>query len=455
MNENTRRTPPYSAEAEMAVLGGVLLRNEALDLVRDLLDVDDFHQPAHQRIFRACCGLYDRGENVDPVTLRNELQALELLPDSGGAPYIERLLDEVHTTANIEQYARIVAEKALLRRMLGATHEIQGMIFDNRGDDGAPLAAEQILDRSQQAVFAVARETVRSPYEALDEVIHHALDYANQRLLSGDALAGHPTGFADLDARTSGLQAGQLIIVAARPGMGKTSLALNIGVHVALRRKLPVLLFSLEMSAVQIGLRILCSESTVPLQRIVEGRLGDPELHKLVDAAARLDEAPLFLDDGGAININTIRAKARRLKAERGALGLVIVDYLQLIRGVKDYEIREREIAELSRGLKLLAKELECPVMALSQLNRQVEGREDKRPRPSDLRESGALEQDADLILFLYRHGAYDESTAEPNRVEVIIGKHRNGPTGMTELTFRDELARFENYHNDRGNRNG
>jgi replicative DNA helicase len=446
-----RRAPPHSVEAEMAVLGGVLLHNEALDQVRDLLEVDDFYQPAHQRLFRACCILYDRGDPIDPITLRNELKLLGLLDEIGGAAYLERLLDEVHTTANIEQYARIVAEKALLRRMLGATHEIQGMIIDGRADDGTPLETDQIVDRSQQIVFDVARETVRSPYESLEQVINESMDYLSARMKSADALAGYTTGFPDLDDKTNGVKGGELIIVAARPGMGKTSLALNIGMNLTLHEKLPVLMFSLEMNAVQIGLRILCSQSGVPIARVMKGQLGEPDMKQLTDAASRILEAAFYLDDSGAVNINTIRAKARRLRAEKGSLGLVIVDYIQMIRSARSYDSREREIADLSRHLKLLAKELECPVMALSQLNRQLESREDKRPRPSDLRESGSLEQDADLILFLYRDSVYNDAAEEPNKTELIIGKQRSGPTGTVPLSFRDEITRFDSYESHGG----
>jgi replicative DNA helicase len=446
-----RRVPPHSAEAEMAVLGGVLFRNEALDQVRDLLEADDFYQPAHQRLFVACCGLYDRGDVIDPITLRNELKTLGQLDEVGGAPYIERLLEEVHTIANVEQYARIVAEKALLRRMLGATHEIQGMIFDGQADDGATLDPEQIVDRSQQKIFDVARDTVRSPYEALEDVIHQSLKYVDERMTSGGKLAGYSTGFPDLDDKTNGLKPGELILLAARPAMGKTSLALNVGVNLALTERLPVLMFSLEMNAVQIGLRLLCSQSGVPLHRVLKGQIPDAEYKKLASSAGVLGETAFYLDDSGGVNVNTIRSKARRLKADKGNLGLIVIDYIQMIGSARRFESREREIADLSRHLKLLAKELDCPVMALSQLNRALESRPDKRPRPSDLRESGSLEQDADVILFLYRDSVYwgdeeKEDRTDPNETELIIGKQRSGPTGTIKLTFRDEITRFESY---------
>jgi replicative DNA helicase len=452
-----RRTPPNSLEAEMAVLGGVLLRNDALDQVRDLLDVDDFYQPSHQRLFQTFCALYDRGDAIDPLTVRDELRQRGQFEELGGSAYLERLLDEVHTTANIEQYARIVAEKALLRQLLSATYEVQGMVFEARADDGTRLDVEQILDRSQHKIFDVARETVRSPYEALEKIVGDTLKYVDQRMTARGSLAGYSTGFVDLDDRTNGLKPGELIILAARPAMGKTSLALNVGLNLAVGERLPVLMFSLEMNAVQIGLRLLCSAAEISLSRVLKGQVTDAEYPKLAKAAQDLHEAPFYLDDSGGVNINSIRAKARRLKAEKGNLGLIVIDYIQMMRAVRTYESREREIAELSRNLKLLAKELDCPVLALSQLNRQLENRPDKRPRPSDLRESGSLEQDADVILFLYRDSAYwteEEKQAaaqelearEPNKTELIIGKQRSGPTDTVMLTFRGEITRFEDY---------
>ena len=446
-----RKTPPNSLEAEMAVLGGVLLRNDALDLVRDLLDPVDFYHPQHQRLFLASCAIYDRGESIDPVTLRNELKGRNWLDEVGGAAYLEKLLDEVHTTANIEQYARIVADKALLRRMLNASYEIQSMVHEGRADDGETLEVEQIIDRSQQRIFEVARETVRSPYESLGDIIFQSMKFVDERITSQGSLAGYSTGFADLDDKTNGFKPGELILLAARPAMGKTSLALNIGLNLAMQERLPVLMFSLEMNAVQIGLRLLSSFGQVSISRIFKGQLSDAEHKTLADACGYLNEVPFYLDDSSGINPNTIRAKARRLKADQGKLGLIIIDYIQMLQGVKQLESREREIAAISRSFKMIAKELECPVLALSQLNRALENRPDKRPRPSDLRESGSLEQDADLILFLYRDWVYKtdeerEEMLEPNKTELIIGKQRSGPTDTIFLTFRGELTRFDGY---------
>jgi len=441
-----RRVPPNSPEAEIALLGGILLRNEALDQVRDLLEAEDFYAPAHQKIYLAVIALYDRGENIDPITLRNALKDRGWLEDVGGPPTLEKLLDEVHTTANIEQYARIVAEKALLRRMLNSTLEIQGMIYESRDDRGEALNTEQIVDRSQQKIFDVARDTVKSPFESLEDIIHDSLKFVDQRMTSQGSLAGYSTGFADLDDATNGFKPGELILLAARPAMGKTSLGLNVALNLGLSEKLPVLMFSLEMSAVQIGLRLLCSFSRVPLRNIFKGQVTDGEYQILADAAGVLSEVPFFVDDSGGTTISSIRAKARRLKAEKGGLGLIVLDYIQLIAAAGRFESREREISALSRSLKMLAKEMDVPVLAISQLNRQLESRPDKRPRPSDLRESGSLEQDADLILFLYRDSVYNPDAEEPNKTELIIGKQRSGPTKTLELTFLDTITRFEDY---------
>ena len=439
-----RKVPPNSPEAEMAVLGGILLRNQALDQVRDILDPQDFYQAAHQHIFRAAVMLYDRNEPIDPITLRNELKTAGHLDQIGGPAYINRLLDEVHTTANIEEYAVIVGEKALLRRMLDATHQIQGMIFDQRGEQGETMDVAQLLDQSQSMVFEVSRESVRSPYESLEDVIQESLDFADERVNSERMLAGYSTGYPDLDEKTNGFKPGELLIMAARPAMGKTSLALNIATNIALIESKPVLIFSLEMSTVQIGLRMLCSHAKVMLSKIFRGEANEAEMGRLSKSAGILSNPPIYVDDSGGTNINTIRAKARRLKAEKGELGLIVIDYIQLMGSPRHYDSREREISTMSRNLKLMAKDLEVPVLALSQLNRQLEGREDKRPRPSDLRESGSLEQDADMIVFIYRDVVYHPDTDDPDVAEIIIGKQRSGPTGTLKMAFRGEYTRFE-----------
>lgn len=441
-----RRVPPHSLEAEMAVLGGILLRNEALDQVRDLLAPEDFYIAAHQYIFRATITLYDRGDPIDPITLRNELKAMSRLDDIGGTSYINRLLEEVHTTANIGDYTRIVAENALLRRMLNTTYEIQGMVFDQRSDEGEMLEVGEVLDRSQHIVFEVARESVRTPYESLEEVINESLSFIDERMTSDSALAGHSTGYADLDNQTNGFKPGELIILAARPAMGKTSLALNIATNIAILENLPVLFFSLEMSSVQIGLRLMCSHAKVHISKVLKGEANEEEYARLSKSAGVLAELPIYIEDSGGTNMNSIRAKARRLKAEKGGLGLVVIDYMQLLASVRHYDSREREIATMSRSFKVLAKDLEVPVMALSQLNRQLESREDKRPRPSDLRESGSLEQDADMVMFVYRDVIYHPETEDPDLAELIIGKQRSGPTGTLKMVFLGEYTRFEQY---------
>jgi replicative DNA helicase len=332
--------------------------------------------------------------------------------------------------------------------LLGATHEIQGMVFDARSDDGEMLDVEDVLDRSQAKVFEVARESVQSPYQSLEQVIVESMEYVQKRMDSQGTLAGYSTGFSDLDEKTNGLRPGELVLVAARPAMGKTSLALNIATHIAMFEKLPVLVFSLEMSAPQIGLRLLCGQSRVNLSSVLKGTTGETDYQRLAEASQLLAEIPLYLDDSGGTNVNSIRAKARRLKAEKGALGMVVIDYIQLMAATRFFDSREREVSAMSRALKMLAKDLDCPVMALSQLNRLLETRpvDQRRPRPSDLRESGSLEQDADMILFIYRDVIYNEATEEPDVAEVIIGKHRSGPTGMVKLSFIGEYTRFEQY---------
>ncbi len=443
-----RQVPPHDPPAEVGVLGGALLRNESIDQVRDVLDPEDFYLPAHQRLFVAICALYDRNEPIDPVTLRNELKTRGWLEEVGGPAYILRLTDEVHTTANIEHHARIVAEKALLRRLLDATYEIQGMVFDARSDDGETLDVEDVLDRSQAKVFEVARDSVRTPYQSLEQVILESMEYVQTRMDSQGTLAGYSTGFADLDDITNGLRPGELIILAARPAMGKTSLALNIATHVALFEKKPVLVFSLEMSAAQIGLRLLCGQARVNLTAVLKGTTGEADYQRLAESSQLLAEVPLYLDDSGGTNVNTIRAKARRLKAEKGDLGMIVVDYIQLLAATRFMDSREREISAMSRALKMLAKDLDCPVVALSQLNRALETRpaDQRRPRPSDLRESGSLEQDADMIAFIYRDVVYNPETEERDVAEVIIAKHRSGPTGTVKLAFIGEYTRFEQY---------
>jgi replicative DNA helicase len=448
-----RRVPPNSQTAEVAVLGGILLRQDSLDLVRDQLEVDDFYTPAHQKIFLALCGLHDRGAAIDPVTLRNELTDRGRLDEVGGADYLDRIQDEVYTAANIEHHALIVANKAVLRRLLDATHTIQGLVFDGRGaSDDDDLGAEQIIDRSQQLVFDIARDKVAAPYLSLEAVIGEALEYVDERNQAGGDLAGYTTGFPDLDRITNGLKPNELVILAARPAMGKTSLALNIATNLALHEKKSVLFFSLEMGAVQIGLRLLTSLAGVPADNVMKGRLTDEDYSNISQAAGLLGELPFFVDDLSGTNINTIRAKSRRLRAERGELGLIVVDYLQLMNTTRPRDSREQQIADISRNLKFLAKDVSCPVLALAQLSRKPEERDNKRPRLSDLRESGSLEQDADMVMFIYRDSAYhDEAKAgephpEPRKSELIVAKNRSGMADTVNLTFNGEFTRFDSY---------
>ncbi|MDP8222144.1 MAG: replicative DNA helicase [Candidatus Lernaella stagnicola] len=453
-----RRVPPNSETAEVAVLGGILFQQDKIDVVRDFVSPGDFYSPRHQKIFDVQCTLREKNLPIDPVTLKNALAERGMLDEIGGVEYIDRIEEEVYTAANIAHYATIVAEKALLRRLLAVTQSIQGTIFEGRSEDEETLDTLQIVDQAQRLVFDVTRERVGSPYESLEHVISDALRYVDERAEHGGGLAGLASGFADLDRLTNGFKPGELVIVAARPAMGKTSLALNVALNMAVAERKPVLFFSLEMSAIQLGLRLLTSWARIPADRVHKSKLSDQDYTQIANAAGELGELPLFVDDSAGTNVNTIKAKARRLRADKGDIAMIVVDYLQIMTSARRIDSREQQIAEISRSLKAIAKELECPVMALAQLNRALESRDNKRPRLSDLRESGALEQDADIVMFLYREAVYwtkdqlQDDRAKPgndqkeNVTELIIGKNRMGQTGLLGLYFHREYTRFESY---------
>jgi len=438
-----RRVPPNDVASEMAVLGGILMRNESIDIARDLLQPEDFYHPAHQRLFIALCELFDKQETIDPVTLRSHLKAKDWLEEIGGAAYIQRLLDEVHTTANIESYARTIAHKSMLRKLINGCFEVEGMAFDQKDEKGELLETADILNRAQSLIMGIDIKELQSPQESVGEILQQTLAMIDERQTSTQ-LIGEPTGFTDLDEITNGFKEQEMILVAARPSMGKTALALEIAKTIAIRK--PVMLFSLEMGNTQIGSRLICSEARVNLAKILKGRTTEIEMQQIADASGLLAERKIFVSDRTDENISSIRSKARRLKLEHGELGAIIIDYIQLMEGVGRFESREREIASISRGMKKMAKELDCPVLALSQLNRLVEKREDKRPMLSDLRESGALENDADLAIFLYRDVVYHPECEDPIKCELLIRKNRNGPTGIVNLAFIGEYTRFENY---------
>lgn len=436
-----RRLPPQNLDAEKAVLGGVLLKNSVLFSLIDLVSEDDFYSPVHKIIFRGFLDLSRKNSAIDMLTLADELSKAGSLEEVGGPLYLAELAQSTVGAANAMHHARIVREKSVQRRLIGAATDIITRCFEATQD------VNQLLDESEQAIFSIAdAKTVRGVKSSKD-LVAAVFEQIEQRMENKELVTGVPTGYYQFDEYTAGLQPSDLIIVAGRPSMGKTAFALNVAMRASAMHGVPTAVFSLEMSMEQLMQRMLCSWAKVDLSRLRRGRLDDGDWSRLYEAANNLSPAPIFIDDTAALTTMELRARCRRLKAEHG-LGLVVVDYLQLMRASRHIDSREQEISDISRSLKALAKELHLPVVALSQLNRKVEERGDKRPMMSDLRESGAIEQDADVIIFLYRAAAYkrkEELTPEDNVAEVIIGKQRNGPTGMVKLTFFKEYTAFEN----------
>lgn len=432
------RVPPQALEAECAVLGAMLLDGRAISRALEILDESSFYRPAHRRIFSALITLWERKEDaIDAVALSEELRRLKEFDSVGGATYLAGLLDSVATTANVEYHAKIVQEKAILRKLIEVSTEIASGAYDARED------AADLLDRAERAMFSISDARVRKGFIQVRELISPAIKRIEKLYEEKKPVTGIETGFVDLDKLTSGFQDGDLIIIAGRPSMGKTSLAMNMAAHVALRNKQTVGIFSLEMSMEQLLLRILCSEARVSAHRLRTGYLRDKEWPLLITAAGELAEAPLYIDDTPAMSVLEMRAKARRLKSEAN-LSLLVVDYMQLMQGVGRQESRQQEISEISRSLKALAKELKIPVVALSQLSRAVESRSDHRPMLSDLRESGAIEQDADVVAFVYREEHYKRTDENEGLGEIILGKQRNGPVGVAKVAFIAEYTRFE-----------
>jgi replicative DNA helicase len=439
------RAPPYSAEAELAVLGGMLIDADALTRAIEIVDDSMFYREGNRRTFRAMVRIFERGDVIDAVTLAEELRTAGDVEAVGGMSFLSSLLDAVPTAANIEYHARIVREKAVLRRLIEAATAIIQETYSAHSD------LEDLLDHAEQKIFEVAQTHDRKGFVWIKEILWPTFERIEALQNSDSAVTGVPSGFGDLDELTAGFQPSDLIIVAARPSMGKTAFTLNIAQHAAITAKTPVAFFSLEMSKEQLVQRVLCAEARVDASRLRRGRLLDDEYARLATAAGYLNTAPIYIDDTPGISVLEMRAKARRLKSDRPDLALVIVDYLQLMVGKGKTENRQQEVSEISRGLKALAKELNIPVVALSQLSRAVEQRPDKRPMMSDLRESGAIEQDADVIMFLYRpeyyYGPVDkDGNSLEGRAEVIIGKQRNGATGKIDLMFMKEFTRFENF---------
>ena len=440
IDTSLHRLPPQNLEAEQSILGGILLDNHALDSVLEILIHKDFYNESHRKIFATIVELSDRNEPIDLITLSNILKDKKQLDQVGGMAYLASLVDNVPSAANIAYYAKIVKEKAILRHLIGTATEILTKSYDT----GA--AVDEVLDEAEHAIFEISENKIRPAFYPIKNIIKDSFKTIEKLFERKDLITGVPTGFAKIDDLTSGLQKSELIIVAGRPSMGKTAFALNIAQHAAMEAGIHVAIFSLEMSKEQLAMRMLSSEARVDSQRLRKGFLGETDWPKLTTAAGRLSEAPLFIDDTPAITVLEMKAKSRRLKAESG-LGLIILDYLQLMRSGSFKDSREQEISEISRSLKALAKELNVPIVALSQLNRKVEDRTNRRPQMADLRESGAIEQDADVIAFIYRDEVYNKSEDNPEKglAEVIIGKQRNGPTGMAKLAFLEKYTCFEN----------
>jgi replicative DNA helicase len=438
------KLPPHSLEAEQSILGGLLLDNDAADRIGDLISEDDFYSDAHRVIYRHVLALAADGKPVDVVTLSEALGQVQKLDYVGGLAYLGALVANVPSAANIRHYAQIVRERSILRQLAATAGEIADSAFNPLGRN-----ARMVLDEAEAKVLHIAEQGSRGQrtFQPLKDLLVSAVDRI-EMLYNRDNpsdVTGVATGFVDLDKETAGLQPGDLVIVAGRPSMGKTALALNIGEHVAIDLKLPVVVFSMEMGASQLAMRMIGSVGRLDQHKLRTGRLAPDDWERLSTALGRLSEAPMLIDETPALNAIEVRSRARRLQKQYGQLGLVIVDYLQLMQAQSVGENRATEISEISRALKALAKELKVPVVALSQLNRSLEQRPNKRPVMSDLRESGAIEQDADVILFIYRDEVYNEDSPDKGTAEIIIGKQRNGPIGTVRLTFLGEHTRFEN----------
>jgi replicative DNA helicase len=439
VEDNLRKVPPQNLEAEASILGGILLENEAINRVLEIIAPGDFYRESHRKIFRGMMELTDRTEPADLITLSELLKAKGELEAVGGSAYLASLADQVPTAANIAHYARIIREKAILRQLISTATDIATRGFEEQGN------VDEFLDAAEKVIFDIAEKKIKSAFVSVGDMIKDTLKAVERLYERKELVTGVPTGFKDLDKLTAGLQPSDLIIVAGRPSMGKTAFALNIASYASLNTGIGVAVFSLEMAREQLVLRMLCSEARVDNSKVRAGYLGERDFPKLANAAGRLHDALIYIDDTPAISVLELRAKTRRLiRDKEKKLGLVIVDYLQLMRGMGTASNREQEISEISRSLKALAKELRVPVIALSQLNRRVEDRGDRRPMMADLRESGAIEQDADVIAFIYRDEVYNQKSQDKGIAEIIVAKQRNGPIDTVRLTFLNEYTRFE-----------
>jgi replicative DNA helicase len=434
----SQKLPPQSLEAEFSVLGGLMLEREAYDQVADLISAIDFYKPAHQSIYKAITDLHSKAQPVDLVTVTNLLQSRNELDIIGGPEYLLTLVDKVVSAANIDSHARIIREKSLLRRLISTS---SGLIEKSYGSDYADV--QSLIDFAESEILKVGEQNVSSGLVGSMDIVKSSIEKIEDLYRRKADVTGVPTGFTELDRMTSGLHGGELIIIAARPSMGKTALSLNIASHMALRAKKTVAYFSVEMGKESVMMRLLASESKISMGEIRNGRIQDASWPKLIQAAGTISEANLFIDDTAGISPFEIRARCRRLKATHG-LDCIMIDYLQLMDLKIKVESRERAVSEISKGLKAIAKEMQIPIIALAQLNRGVEGRSDRRPMLSDLRESGSIEQDADVIMMLYRDDYYDKDDADKaGHAEIIIGKQRNGPTGTVKLQFDAKTNRF------------
>jgi replicative DNA helicase len=434
------KVPPHNSEAEAAILAGILLNNDAMNQVLDLLAPEDFYREAHQHIFDGMIGLYNNNEPIDFITLSEHLRKADKLEIVGGTDYLASLIEAVSTSAGILYHARIVRDLSVRRRLIGQCATISESCFQNWQE------VDDLLDTAEQSIFDIAERKIGQGFATMNDVIKDSFRKLESVAEFEGYITGVPSGFDDFDRLTAGLQPSDLIIIAGRPSMGKTALALNIGYNAAKATNKGVAVFSLEMSKMQLGMRLLGFDAQIDATKLRTGALRDKDWLRLTESANQLSELPIYIDDTSGLNVLEIKAKCRRLYKKK-ALGIVIVDYLQLILGRSSSESRQLEISEISRSLKALAKDLNVPVIALSQLNRKVEDRPNKRPQLADLRESGAIEQDADVIAFIYRDEVYHPTTEEnQNIAEIILAKQRNGPTGFFKLTFQKEYTRFRNY---------
>jgi replicative DNA helicase len=437
------KVPPHSAEAERSVLGGLMLDNEAWDSIADRVTEEDFYRRDHRLIFRAVRVLAERSQPFDVVTLSEWLEQSRQLDEAGGLAYLGELVRNTPSAANIRAYADIVRERSVLRQLIGVGTEIVDSAFEPAGRDSRSL-----LDEAEQRVFEIAERTARhrTSIRPIKDLLVRAVDRIDMLFQLDNPITGLPTGFTDFDRMTAGLQSADLVVLAGRPSMGKTALATNIAEHVVIKSAKPVVMFSMEMPGEQLAMRMMSSLARIDQHKVRTGRLDDEDWPRLTSAVSLLADAPLFIDDTPALNPTELRARCRRVRREHKDLGLVVIDYLQLMQVPGAKENRAMEISEVSRSLKALAKELDAPVIALSQLNRGLEQRPDKRPRMADLRESGAIEQDADVIVFIYRDEVYNSESPDKGKAEIIIAKQRNGPIGTVDLTFLGQYTRFENY---------